>query len=199
MTLQDFNDKYWNYYLMLEAKFVNTLSYVSLSQSNFNTYSNEYAHLIQAIGAELDSFFKEYCGFNPSDYKSISDYATFILQNWNDIKSQEVKANQLLLKPFDNWESARAKQSLPWWEAFDSIKHSRVANEAKGTLENTINILAALYIIEMKWFKEEADKTSQPDIPKVNSTLFHLENWNTRYNSTNGLMYTIQNEGLNLK
>ena len=41
---------------MLEKKLMTTFNYVGLSTSNFSTFSNEYALLIQSIGAELDSF-----------------------------------------------------------------------------------------------------------------------------------------------
>lgn len=52
--MDNFKQKYWRYYLMLENKFIKTLEYVEPNTSNLNTYSNEYAHLIQAIGAELE-------------------------------------------------------------------------------------------------------------------------------------------------
>ena len=88
MNTQEFEKNYWRYYLMLETKFAQTLQYVTLSSDNFDTYSNEYAHLIQTVGAELDAFFKVYCGFAPLDYKNISDYAAVILQDWSDIKNK---------------------------------------------------------------------------------------------------------------
>lgn len=52
------------YYLMLEKKFINTTMYVEVSTLNYSTFSNEYASLLQLIGAELDSFFKAYCGYD---------------------------------------------------------------------------------------------------------------------------------------
>ena len=58
MTRQEFLKDYWQYYLMLEKQFVNTLQYVDLDNNNFTTFSNQYANLLQAIGSELDSFFK---------------------------------------------------------------------------------------------------------------------------------------------
>lgn len=58
MRRQDFLNNFGGYYLMLEKKLMTTFNYVGLSTSNFSTFSNEYALLIQSIGAELDSFFK---------------------------------------------------------------------------------------------------------------------------------------------
>lgn len=75
MNRQEFLNDYWGYYLMLEKKLINTFNYVELSTSNYSTFSNEYASLIQSIGAELDSFFKLYCSFNFNDKVKI-DIAT---------------------------------------------------------------------------------------------------------------------------
>lgn len=36
-----------------------------------------YALLLQSIGAELDNFFKVYCGFAAEDRKNMNDYCTF--------------------------------------------------------------------------------------------------------------------------
>lgn len=58
MTRKEFLQHYWCYYLVLEEKFRNTLNYVELDQDNERTFSNEYALLLQAIGAELDNFLK---------------------------------------------------------------------------------------------------------------------------------------------
>ena len=60
MNRQDFHINYWEYYLMLERKVIDTLNYVELCEDNFSTYSNQFASLIQSIGSELDEFFKIY-------------------------------------------------------------------------------------------------------------------------------------------
>ena len=55
---------YWRYYILLEKKFIGTLNYVELAEENFSTYSVEYARQLLAVGSELDTFFKIYCGFS---------------------------------------------------------------------------------------------------------------------------------------
>ena len=69
---------------------------------------------MQLIGAELDSFFKVYCGFNPTDVKSIANYSEFVLSDYDDIKSQESELSfaVITIKPFENSDSTKAKQSL---------------------------------------------------------------------------------------
>ena len=90
MTRKEFLQHYWCYYLVLEEKFRNTLNYVELDQDNERTFSNEYALLLQAIGAELDNFFKVYCRFSPDDRKTIKDYCPFVLNRYSDIVNQKV-------------------------------------------------------------------------------------------------------------
>ncbi len=184
MTRQEFLKDYWQYYLMLEKQFANTLQYVDLDTNNFSTFSNQYANLLQAIGSELDSFFKVYCSYNPDDRKSISDYATFVLSDFPSVLTQEVEIinYDITIKPFDGWDATRAKQSLPWWESFDKIKHSRTANKSDASLEKVLNALGGLFIIEMKYLQKiVAGLDTEPDIPNELSVLFELKDWAYNY------------------
>lgn len=64
MNRKELSQNHWKYYLMLEKRFVESIEFVELHEDNFDAFSNGYALLIQAIGAELDTVFKEFCGFN---------------------------------------------------------------------------------------------------------------------------------------
>ena len=107
--------KYWRYYLQLESQFMESIEYVELHPSNFSAFSNRYALLIQAIGAELDSLFKFFCGFDLSARKSISDYAGQILQSNPNIVNQKIKFHSIytltefvdLLPSFHSGQSAK--------------------------------------------------------------------------------------------
>lgn len=185
MTRQEFIQSHWTYYLMLEKKFIATTNYVELSPENFSTFSNEYASLLQLIGAELDCFFKVYCGFDPEETKNIFHYANVVLRDYPEIKQQEIElANRdIVIKPFESWDVAKAKQSLIWWEAFDNVKHNRVGKKVEASLENVLNILAALFLLEMKWLKKNCIENAEADIPNEESTLFSLKGWNFQYMS----------------
>ncbi len=165
---------------MLEKRFLSTVDFVEIDEKNFSTFSNEYALLLQATGAELDCFFKEYCGFNTDSRKSITEYASFILTDYPDIISQviNIKDTKIQLQPFKNWNTSKPAQSLVWWEAFDKIKHDRYGSYKKANQENVLNTLSALFLLEMKCFKKFAQQ-SEPDIPYKGSELFSLVGWNT--------------------
>lgn len=185
MCRQEFLNSFWVYYLMLEKKVINTFNYVELSTLNYSTFSNEYASLIQSIGAELDSFFKIYCSFDFNDRKNISHYANVILQNEPTIVDIElnVLSKQLSIKPFESWSLNQPAQSLVWWQSYANIKHSRTANFTESSLKNTIYILGALYILESKYLVKIADTSCEPDIPDEESRLFSFKNPINKVNS----------------
>ena len=53
MNRKELSQNHWKYYLMLEKRFVESIEFVELHEDNFDAFSNGYALLIQAIGAEL--------------------------------------------------------------------------------------------------------------------------------------------------
>ena len=178
-----FTRDYWNYYLMLERKFVDALAYVELAPTNFSTYSNEFAHLLQAIGAELDSVFKLYCGFKAEDNKNMRDYSTYILgaNGYSGIVSQSVNAREygVSFMPFENWDTA----TPTWWRAYAHVKHQRADSKEEATLKNTLYVLGALYLMESKCFLELSKGEDAPDIPDNPSAIFELSGWKSKWMS----------------
>ena len=170
-----FIEDYWNYYLLLEKKFLDTLSYVELHEDNFDTFSNEYANQIYSIGAELDSLFKVFCHFKENDYKTFKDYGKYIMQNYPEILTFKVKIKEkkMLLSPF-NYDKNKINNSktLFWWQAYDNLKHSRHLNKQDGNLKNTLYILSALYLLEMFYMKKKLVTVSY--VPINDSKLFTL-------------------------
>lgn len=182
MDRKELSQKYWRYYLMLEKRFIDSIEFVELHKDNFNSFSNGYALLIQAIGAELDTVFKEFCGFNTSDRKTIADYAQYILSstpNITDIKI-EVQEYNVKIQPFVNWNVNQPAQSLQWWGAFTDIKHNRFDQLQQANQENLLNILGALYLIEMMYLKTITNNTSELDVFDESSKLFTLRNWSSK-------------------
>ena len=115
MNRKELSQNHWKYYLMLEKRFVESIEFVELHEDNFDAFSNGYALLIQAIGAELDTVFKEFCGFNTTDRKTVADYAQYILTNTPDIKNQKISVQEydIEIQPFMNWDITQPAQSLP--------------------------------------------------------------------------------------
>lgn len=164
---------------MLEKHFIASLEYVELNQDNYASFSNFYALLIQAIDAELDNVFKEYCGFNTSERKSITNYARSILQTTPEIRNHVISIQEydIEIQPFSSWTEDQPSQSLEWWTAFTNLKHSRYSKMKQAKQENVLNILGALYLIEMLFLKRITDGTNELDVFDKSSNLFSLKGW----------------------
>ena len=189
-------NNHWKYYLMLENRLIKTLDCVELSQDNYNTYSNEFAALLQIIGAELDNFFKVYCGFCLSERKNITDYANSIVSSYPDILNQEISimGKDIVLKPFENWNINNASQSLFWWEAFCKVKNNRVDEFKNASLKNCLYCLAGLYLLEIKYLSIITSQKNEADIPDEESQLFNLKNWTFNYSSMKN-MFAVTYDG----
>ena len=119
---------------------------------------------MQATGGELDSFFKQYCNFEPDEHKTIAHYASFILSEYPDIKEQSITVigTDLNIVPFANWNQKQANQSLFWWAAYNNVKHNRYMCKSDASQKNILHILGALYLIEMKYLKKITAGLEQP-------------------------------------
>lgn len=197
MNRKDFINNYWQYYLLLEAKFINSLTYVDLNENNYLAYSNEFAYELISIGSELDVFMKVVSDYSQDDRKNINDYAKVILTKFPTLISQEVLINykDLKIKPFENWSISAPSQSLFWWDNYNSVKHGRFFNFNKATLKSVLYSLASLFVLEMYNLRHIANvNQGEPDIPDNNqqSKLFTLLNWKPKAISMNNIMAFIQ-------
>lgn len=201
MDRNELSRNHWKYYLMLEKHFVESIEYVELHEDNFNTFSNGYALLIQAIGAELDAVFKEYCGFNTDDRETIADYAQYLLSNEPHIVNQIISVQEydVEIQPFKNWDVNHPAQSLQWWKAFADIKHNRYNQLKQAKLENVLNILGALCLIEMMYLKKITNGTNELDIFNESSKLFTLKNWTTKGVTLNNAIAIIDRSDVLIK
>ena len=189
MTREKLEQQYWHYYLHLEKQFMETIDYVELNVNNYKAFSDAYALLMQAIGAELDTVFKVYCGYNLSDRKTIADYEKAItLEDGQpnpfdySIRDQEIWVSDygIRLQPFKDWDANKPAESLDWWKAFTNLKHDRYSNRDKGNQGNAIDILAALFLLEMRMVKRITDGTDEYDVFDNGSKLFTLKKWSSK-------------------
>ena len=194
MTTDDLIQKHWNYYLMLEQKVLETRNYVEFRAENNNTSSNEFGLLIISIGAELDNFLKTYCeipdGERDTQKTSMKVYADYLSLHYPDIAKEKITVLDtnpvIILSPFALTKPEN--HHYQWWDdAYDAVKHNRVDNFIKANLWNTLNLLAALYLLEMKMFKNiydaSTDKGNTLDCPLNQSKLFELKEWSFKCSS----------------
>lgn len=191
MTTNELIQKHWNYYLMLEQKLLETRNFVEFRDGNYNTSSNEFGLLMISSGAELDNFLKTYCEVpeaNRCDRNiNIVFYTNYLSQHYPQITNETITVLDtdpvITLSPFSNLNTSQ----FPWWNAYNAVKHNRFANFTEAKLENAINLLAALYLLEMKMFKNIAATSAEEypvDCPLNQSKMFALREW--EFNCTPG-------------
>ena len=153
MNRNEFIEIYWRYYEALENDFINTIRYVSLDESNYSTYSIEYARLLQTICSEVDVLMKEYCrALSPSKkVQDINDYANVISEKDRGFMNESIflkkYARDLKIIPFATWEMGNSPK---WWKCYNNVKHQRNQKMKDANQKNVLYSLAGLYLLEMK-------------------------------------------------
>jgi hypothetical protein len=148
---------HWNYFLALEEDVAHLARYLEFTSANFDAYSIELARMLFAAASEIDVVAKQYCKKmdNESKAKNIAHYKTEITAKHPAFHSIRVLMPRygLTLEPWVNWGGA--KQPL-WWRAYNDVKHERHAYFRDANLKNALNAVAALYVLLLFFYREEA-------------------------------------------
>jgi hypothetical protein len=184
-TWNSFERIYWKYYLKLEKEFLEVIDFVEFVPENYGVYSIKLMQLLLSIGSEVDAVMREICQIADTERSSIADYSKIILKRYPTLQSQRVcvfRSNQIL-SPFQEWNLESPSQSLPFWNAYNAVKHHRVVEYSQASLESVANGMAALFILSMYRLDEIYTEMGncQQNIPNVESTLFYLENWTFKF------------------
>ncbi len=180
MKMSEYLQTYWKQYLLIEKEFINTSEYVSLDTDNFDTYSPIYLKLILEIGSEIDNVFKEICCLRRK--AKIGDYVKTVLAKYPSITGQSVsvKDSNIVVRPFDGWNSTQPSQSLTFWEKYNNIKHERIINYKHASLSTSIHSLGGLFILLMYRMNEiyANDSDASANMPDGSeSELLILDGW----------------------
>ena len=200
----EFLKRYWNYYLLLEKDFLSIEQYLAIDELNFAAFSNEYIKQYQTICSEIDVIAKSFCKTIDARFggSSINTYCKCIIDNHSDFSSRiiKLKDRDIKLTPWKDWSYSVETQSNGsqkiiannpnWWQKYNKIKHSRttINNETNlpyyklANQENVINALAALYQLELYYYRalHSIHFSTDPDMPPQ-SKMFEVENWGNRW------------------
>jgi hypothetical protein len=149
------DNSFWNYFLLLENDFENTLRYIHLDNSNFSTFSLEYVKQIVCIATEFETILKLMCKeINDSNPGNMGEYKEIILSKFPKIWSTPVfldSQTQIKILPLQSWEKEGGK--LEWWDVYNDLKHKRYLHFESATLETTLNALGSLLIVEVYLYR----------------------------------------------
>lgn len=168
------NGGFWEYYKDLERQFDNFLVDVPYLKGNENTYSFRLANLILAIGAHIDSAFKEIAKYSIFSTKypeilkpktkggrtrqpNITDY--FPLSEEYKLSERVVTFKCLPkredLGPFQQYQKTKTKKGREkithpyWWTAYNGVKHNFNKNFKKANLKTVRDALAGAFLLNV--------------------------------------------------
>lgn len=148
---------HWNYFLALEEDVANLARFIELTTANFECYSTELSKMLFAAASEIDVVAKQYCtSINPQRRaQNITHYKDIITKQHPYFHSVKVYMPRfgLTLEPWIIWGGAH--QPL-WWRAYNNVKHERHEHFSDGNLKNALNAIAALYVLLVFFYREEA-------------------------------------------
>ena len=204
-TRDEFLQRYWNYYLLLEKDFLDIEQYLTIDEVNFNSFSNEYIKQYQTICSEIDVISKSYCREMENRFNGnrINTYCKCIIDNNADFPNRVIEVNNRNLKitPWKDWDYSEETQSNgrikilannpDWWQKYNKIKHNRTTiNNETGlpyyklaNQKNVLNALAALFQLEMYYYRllRQNHFIIEPDMPYPLSQIFVIENWGNHW------------------
>ncbi|MCH5248728.1 MAG: hypothetical protein J1E98_02285 [Lachnospiraceae bacterium] len=160
MTRDEFIKVYWKQYQLLERDLIQTDEYVSIDKDNYDTFSNQYMKLLLTICSEMDSIAEVLCLMkNDKIPYGIKNKLDALIEEYPKLKSYRVNTRY----PYDIKNIApmvKFSDSISdWWQAYNDIKHRRMAtneggryNYTKANLKNVLHAMAALYILNLKLY-----------------------------------------------
>lgn len=134
----------WNYYLALENDLAATSRYIEPAGQE-DVHSFEFAKILILACTEVESVFKLICvAAEGSEVGDISEYKRIILSKYPKIVDATAIISRLgkSIQPYSKW----ATGALPWWSAYQQVKHSREDHFYLASYRNAVNAIAALYI-----------------------------------------------------
>lgn len=201
VTSNEFIQRYWKYYLMLENNFLETEQCLAIDELNFKAFSNEYIKQYQTICSEIDVIAKSYCKETDSTFRenAINAYCKCVTDNNSDFVERKVrlKDRNIELFPWKDWTYTTETQTNgntkivsnnpDWWQKYNKIKHNRTTTNNETGLpyyklanqKNVLHSLAALFQLELYYFRklQQTHFVNEADMPAPPSKLFEIENW----------------------
>lgn len=169
-----------NAYRIIEKDFRQLFEFIEPCQENHNTFSHRIYELFLRTCTEVETNFKGILLDNgytkrPKDF-FIGDY--FKVNEVSKLFEYEVrfhawKDGPRLLRPFSIWSFPNI--SLPWYKAYNEVKHDRSRNFALANLENLTNAIAGLFVLLASQFGSQVFYSHQYNITNYSMEDFYFD------------------------
>ena len=162
-----------NQFEILEADLERIFKTVAPDKNNFEVFGHSIRNLLILACTEVDSLLKDiFININSTKegIYSTKDYVSLLpLLRLNEYEVSFCHYPSLgTFNPFLNWDKAKPTKSIPWYDAYNAVKHDREQAFNQATLKNCICavvavgiILAAIYGYRNDIWNETLDKKFQ--------------------------------------
>ncbi|MBP1545369.1 MAG: hypothetical protein J6A37_02050 [Oscillospiraceae bacterium] len=148
-------------YSLIEKRMVELSDYVTISNKNYSTFSNQFISMYLTICSEADSLADELCallGISSKERYGINNKINNILERYDNLRNwrciTKFPFDELNIVPFAKFQGT---ESADWWKDYNKVKHSRIEkndnnmyNYERANLKNVLYSLAALYLLISK-------------------------------------------------
>lgn len=160
----------WAAYKAIEEDMLRVAEYIPLETRQYDVYSFKLADIIMRSCSHIDSLLKDVIrnqdlSDHPNQQKiaqcrsiiqnpkrrmvKFTDYIEIFSEYWNlDPIEVTIRRNDDIKRPFAEFENPDPQRKTPtWWRAYNALKHDFYSEVEKGTLENALLSLSALFIL----------------------------------------------------
>ena len=138
---------------ILYKDFETLFDYIEPADENEKCYSFRIHELMLRTCTEIEANMKGIMlanGYSSRFFSMKNDY--FKIEKTHHLSSYEVhiphwRGGNRIRKPFMAWHRAAKYQSLPWYQAYNSVKHNRFEEFSEANFGNVIDALCGLIVM----------------------------------------------------
>jgi hypothetical protein len=134
--------------------------YVEPAKENLSAFGHKIREVLILTCMEVESAWRSVLEANSTKRKfsyTTRDYSSLLepmrLKEWSVALKDYPDLG--LFSPFYSWDQSRATKSLPWYDAYNAVKHHREERFKLANLGNLIDAAAALHIMQSAQFGPE--------------------------------------------
>lgn len=129
---------------------------VQPDENNFHAFGHEIGNLLILICTELETQFRGILKANfatplngSTDRFNTGDFVQLLKPM--RLSEYKIKLSNYpwlpWISPYDNWNNVKPTETLPWYKAYNLVKHDRWQNLSNANISNLLNALSACVII----------------------------------------------------
>ena len=147
---------YWREHRTIAAEIEGSFSVVAPSLDNYAVYGTQFEKIIYQACVGIESLFNKILSDNGHRSRD-AGMTTFVkLRAWLCVQEYTLEVVHYPwlpdLHPFKDWHASHPSRTLPWFNAYNALKHDRQNNRSLASLENSLNATAAHYVMTFAVF-----------------------------------------------